>query len=133
MAPAIPLNGWSAAARDHELRRPLRPRTLCGRRLVLFGGLAGVAVALPDACWHRLLPLSAGRLCGDEARCGQHGLRLDPRGRCTPMPSQETNDPAARLRSFPGVERHRFVRVWPGDPAPCKVPAEAARSPVVAD
>jgi phenylpropionate dioxygenase-like ring-hydroxylating dioxygenase large terminal subunit len=33
------------------------------------------------------------------------------------MPSQETINPSARVRSYPVVERHRFVWVWPGDPA----------------
>jgi vanillate O-demethylase monooxygenase subunit len=38
-------------------------------------------------------------------------------GRCTFMPSQKTINPAARVRSYPVVERHRFVWVWAGDPA----------------
>ena len=33
------------------------------------------------------------------------------------MPSQKTINPAARVRSYPVVERHRFVWVWAGDPA----------------
>ena len=33
------------------------------------------------------------------------------------MPSQKTINPAARVRCYPAVERHRFVWVWPGDPA----------------
>ena len=41
------------------------------------------------------------------------------------MPSQETLNPAACVRAFPVVEKHRFVWVWPGDPAladPAKIP-----------
>ena len=33
------------------------------------------------------------------------------------MPSQEKLNPSARVRSYPVVERYRFVWVWPGDPA----------------
>jgi vanillate O-demethylase monooxygenase subunit len=33
------------------------------------------------------------------------------------MPSQETINPSANVRSFPVVEKHRFVWIWPGDPA----------------
>jgi vanillate O-demethylase monooxygenase subunit len=33
------------------------------------------------------------------------------------MPSQETLNPSACVRSFPVVEKHRFVWIWPGDPA----------------
>jgi vanillate O-demethylase monooxygenase subunit len=33
------------------------------------------------------------------------------------MPSQETLNPSACVHAFPIVERHRFLWVWPGDPA----------------
>ena len=33
------------------------------------------------------------------------------------MPSQKTINPAARVRSYPVAEQHRFVWVWTGDPA----------------
>jgi vanillate O-demethylase monooxygenase subunit len=33
------------------------------------------------------------------------------------MPSQETINPAACVRAYPVVERHRYLWVWPGDPA----------------
>jgi vanillate O-demethylase monooxygenase subunit len=112
-----PLNAWYAAAWGRELGRALLPRTIAGRKLVLYRTEAGSPVALEDACWHRLLPLSKGELVGDEVKCGYHGLRYDPDGRCTFMPSQATINPAACVRSYPTVERHRFVWVWTGDPA----------------
>jgi phenylpropionate dioxygenase-like ring-hydroxylating dioxygenase large terminal subunit len=74
-------------------------------------------VALEDACWHRLLPLSKGHLRGDEVVCGYHGLIYDAEGRCTYMPSQDTINPSACVRSYPVVERHRFIWAWMGDPA----------------
>ena len=49
--------------------------------------------------------------------CGYHGLVYNGQGRCTHMPSQETLNPSACVRAFPVVEKHRFVWVWPGDPA----------------
>ncbi|MEP6876530.1 MAG: aromatic ring-hydroxylating dioxygenase subunit alpha, partial [Burkholderiales bacterium] len=48
---------------------------------------------------------------------GYHGLVYNADGRCTHMPSQETINPSACVRSFPTAEKHRFVWVWPGDPA----------------
>ena len=121
----FPLNAWYAAAYDVEVRRELLARTICGKKIVLFRRQDGAAAALADACWHRLLPLSKGRLEGDELICGYHGIAYDPRGRCTFMPSQETVNPSATVRAYPVVERHRFVWIWPGDPAladPAKVP-----------
>jgi vanillate O-demethylase monooxygenase subunit len=58
-----------------------------------------------------------GRLEGDDVVCGYHGLRFDPAGRCVFMPSQETVNPSAHVPSWPVVERHGLVWVWPGDAA----------------
>jgi vanillate O-demethylase monooxygenase subunit len=114
--PTFPLNAWYAAAYDVELGRQLLARTLCDQKLVLYRKLDGQAVALEDACWHRLLPLSLGRLQDDQVVCGYHGLVFNALGQCTRMPSQATLNPSACVRSYPVVERHRFVWVWPGDP-----------------
>ena len=122
---SFPLNAWYAAAWDAEVKRALLPRTIGNKKVVLYRTTAGQAVALEDACWHRLVPLSMGKLHGDDVVCGYHGLVFNPRGRCTAMPSQETLNPSACVRSFPAVERHRFIWVWLGDPAladPARVP-----------
>lgn len=113
----FPLNAWYAAAYDVEVSRSLLARTVCNQKLVLYRQTDGRVAALEDACWHRLLPLSMGRLEGDEVVCGYHGLVFNAEGRCTHMPSQETINPAACVRRFPVAEKHRFVWVWPGDPA----------------
>ena len=114
----FPLNAWYAAAWDAEVGRALLPKTICDRPMVLYRTTAGAPVALADACWHRLVPLSMGRLHGDDGvQCGYHGICFNSAGRATHMPAQETINPSAAVHSFPVVERHRFVWVWPGDPA----------------
>ena len=121
----FPLNAWYAAAWDHEVKRELLARTICNRKIVLYRKQDGAPAALDDACWHRLTPLSLGRLKGDEVVCGYHGLVFNALGRCTHMPSQETINPSACVRAYPVAERHRFVWLWPGDPAladPAKIP-----------
>ncbi len=112
-----PLNAWYAAAWDVELKHQLLARTVCDKRLAFYRRTDGAPVALEDACWHRLLPLSRGWLDGDELVCGYHGLVYNSSGRCTQMPSQGTINPAACVRSYPVVERHRFIWVWPGEPS----------------
>ncbi|MBF8178209.1 aromatic ring-hydroxylating dioxygenase subunit alpha [Herminiimonas contaminans] len=112
----FPLNAWYAAAYDVELKRELLPRTICKQKIVMYRQLNGTAVALEDACWHRLLPLSKGTLAGDTVICGYHGLTFNPSGRCVEMPSQETMNPSACVRSYPVAEKHRLVWLWPGDP-----------------
>ena len=121
----FPLDAWYVAAYDVEVQRELLARTVCGQKLVLFRRSDGGVGALEDSCWHRMLPLSMGRLENDQVVCGYHGLVYNTEGRCTFMPSQETINPSACVRSFPVIQKHRFVWVWPGDPAladPVKVP-----------
>lgn len=113
----FPLNAWYAAAYDVEVKQALLARTICSQKIVMFRRKDGSVAALEDACWHRLLPLSMGRLEGDEVVCGYHGLVFNGDGRCTHMPSQETINPSACVRAYPVVQKHRFVWVWPGDPA----------------
>jgi vanillate monooxygenase len=115
---SFPLNAWYAAAWDVEVGRHLLPKTVGNRPIVFYRTEDGRPVALADACWHRLVPLSMGRLRGrDEVQCGYHGICFDSEGRATYMPAQDTINPSASVTSYPVVERHRFVWVWPGDPA----------------
>ena len=113
----FPLNAWYAAAYDVEVGKSLLARTICNQKIVMYRQSSGQVAALEDACWHRLMPLSLGRIEGDEVVCGYHGLHYNASGRCTHMPSPETMNPAACVRSFPVVQKHRLIWLWPGDAA----------------
>ncbi len=122
---SYPLNAWYAAAWDTDIGKTLLARTICDTAVVLYRRRDGSVAALEDACWHRQAPLSMGRLDGDNVVCGYHGLVFNGDGRCVRMPSQETLNPSACVRSFPVVERHRHIWLWMGDPAladPSRVP-----------
>ncbi|MFF3037936.1 aromatic ring-hydroxylating dioxygenase subunit alpha [Arthrobacter citreus] len=112
-----PLNAWYVAAWDHEVTRKPMSRRIADRPLALYRTEDGKAVALADACWHRLAPLSMGKTTGrDGIQCPYHGIVYNSAGRCISMPAQETINPSATVPSFPVVERHRYVWVWLGDP-----------------
>ena len=55
---------------------------------------AWYAVVCDGGLRRALLPLSLGRLDGDEVVYGDHGVVFNAEGRCTQMPSQETLDPS---------------------------------------
>lgn len=110
-------NHWYVAAWDDEVGREPVARTLLNEKLVLFRKQDGAPVALEDRCAHRRLPLSEGRLLGDVLQCGYHGLEYDCSGACIKIPGQARVPPGTRVRSYPIVERHRFIYVWMGDPA----------------
>lgn len=110
-------DAWYVAAWDHELGGSPLARTLLDLPLVLYRASDGRAVVLEDRCCHRRAPLSKGKVIGNDIQCGYHGLQFDPTGACVRVPSQTTVPPGARVRSYPVVERNRWIWVWMGDPA----------------
>ena len=102
--PTFPLNAWYAIAWDVEVKRDLLARTICNKPVVLYRKQDGTAVALADACWHRLLPLSMGELYGDNVICGYHGLEFDDTGRCVYMPVAGHHK-SVRLRQILSADR----------------------------
>ncbi|MEQ9641164.1 MAG: aromatic ring-hydroxylating dioxygenase subunit alpha [Alphaproteobacteria bacterium] len=111
-------NCWYVAAWDHEVKRlETMRRVLLDEPVLLYRDTQGKAVALEDRCCHRHAPLSMGRLRGDRVECLYHGLQFDQTGACVHIPWQDSIPPDARVKSFPVVERDRFVWIWMGDPA----------------
>jgi vanillate O-demethylase monooxygenase subunit len=111
----FPLNAWYACAYDVEIKLELFAHTVCNQTLVMYSRLDSTVAILEDACWHRLLPPLKGRLNGDEGTCGYHSLVYNADARRTHMPSQETINPSACMRSYPLAERHSLVWVCTGD------------------
>ena len=103
--------GWSA---DFTAR--LTPLRILDEPVVIFRTEAGKAAALEDACPHRKLPLSKGRLIGETVECGYHGLTFDCSGACVRAPTQEGPPPAGvRVRSYPVEDRWGLLWIWMGD------------------
>lgn len=110
-------NAWYVAAWSKDVGRELLGRILLGEYVVLYRREDGTPVALENRCPHRNLPLSEGRLVGDEIECGYHGLVFDCAGACTHLPGSDAPPGWATVRSYPVAERHGWVFYWPGDPA----------------
>ena len=89
-------NCWYVAAWDDEIggETPLG-RTLLGEPVVLFRAADGTAAALEDRCCHRHLPLSLGKVVGDNLQCGYHGLEFDTSGDCVLVPGQTQVPPGS--------------------------------------
>ncbi len=112
----FPQNAWYVAATPDEVaERPLG-RTICNERMVFYRGDGGQVSALEDFCPHRGAPLSLGYVCEGKLVCGYHGLEMGCDGKTVAMPGQRVRG-FPPVRSFPVVERHGFIWVWPGDAA----------------
>lgn len=110
-------NSWYVAGWSKDYQKELRTQMLLGEKIVFYRRLDGNPVALEDACPHRKLPLSQGRLQEDRIVCGYHGLTFDCTGACVEAPTQRGNIPKrAVVRSYPVVDRYRLLWIWMGDP-----------------
>ena len=74
-------NAWYVAAWPSELNAGPLARTFLDEPVVLFRTEDGAMHALEDRCCHRNLPLSMGKVEGDNLRCGYHGLLFDRAGK----------------------------------------------------
>ena len=109
-------NTWYVAVSHNEIDRNLKSITILGEKIVIYRREDGLPVALEDACPHRKLPLSKGRLTDDTIECGYHGLTFDCTGACVKAPTQDRIPPTAKVHSYPVVERWGFVWIWMGNP-----------------
>ncbi len=109
-------NSWYVAARDREVGRKPLARTLLDEPVVLYRTEDGTPIALEDRCCHRSLPLSLGRIVGNNLQCGYHGLTFTSDGACIEVPGQSLVPPGARVRAWPVVEKWGWVWIWMGKP-----------------
>lgn len=110
-------NAWYVAALSPDVERKLKPVRLLSEAIVLYRTHDGQPVALEDACPHRKLPLSLGRIKGDAVECGYHGLTFDCTGKCIDAPTQDRIPPFAVVRSYPARDKYGLLWIWMGEAA----------------
>lgn len=112
-------SAWYVAGRSEDFDNSLKPITLLTDRIVIYRQTDGTPAALENACPHRKLPLSKGRLKGDAVECGYHGLTFDGTGTCIAAPTQGDPIPRrAKVRSYPVQDRYGFLWIWMAETAP---------------
>lgn len=110
-------NAWYAAGWSANVDETPSKITILGEPIVIFRGEDGSPVALADICPHRFASLSRGKIVADTIQCPYHGLRFDRTGACVYNPhGKGMIPPGAQVRSYPLVERHHALWIWPGDP-----------------
>lgn len=110
------LNTWYPLTWSRNVGRELASYTLIEQKLVAYRKTDGSVAVLEDACPHRLLPLSAGKLKGDTVECGYHGMTFDCSGKCVRVPGQDNIPSTAVVKTFPAHENMGMLWVWMGDP-----------------
>lgn len=107
-------DAWYVAALEQELTDRLLPLRILEEDVVLYRRTNGDPVALEDACVHRKVPLSLGRVKGDNVECGYHGLTFNPAGECVRVPCADRIPRGAHVRSYPIVSRYGCLWIWMG-------------------
>jgi phenylpropionate dioxygenase-like ring-hydroxylating dioxygenase large terminal subunit len=110
-------NAWYVAAWGDEIGRELRQIKVLGEKICMFRTEKGEVIALEDACPHRKLPLSKGRIKGDTVECGYHGLTFDCAGQCVAAPGKGRIPSAAKVRPYPVHEKYGLIWIWMGNAA----------------
>lgn len=113
-AAMFPKNAWYVACTPDEIAAKPLGRTVCNEKIVFWRPAPGQVAAVEDFCPHRGAPLSLGRVCDGQLVCGYHGLAMGCEGKTVAMPGQRVQG-FPRIRTYPVVERHGFIWVWPGD------------------
>jgi len=115
---------WYRALPSDQLpRNRLHKTTLLETPLVIGRDIHGKAFALRDACPHRGMPLSCGRLDTTQIECNYHGWKFDVHsGQCQLIPSL-TSDQTLRVDriyagSYPCREQDGYIWVFIPEPLP---------------
>ncbi len=110
-------NAWYVAGWSKDFKHELKAETYLDESIVFYRKTDGTPVALENACPHRKVPLSMGRIKNDSVECGYHGLTFDCSGACVAAPTQPDSIPRrARVKSYPVEDRYRLLWIWMGDP-----------------
>ena len=111
-------NCWYMIAQSSDIQQGPVKREIWKQPVVLFRTEQGEIHALEDRCAHRLVRLSHGQVKDDKIECAYHGWQFNGAGRCVHIPhlGSRTTLPDCEVRSFPVVEKHGFVWIFPGNP-----------------
>ena len=110
---------WYPVALSSEVADAPVAVHLLGRRWVLARLADGLA-AFPDACPHRLYPLSRGSICDGALRCAYHAWEFAGDGTCVRIPSATDGTPVpprAHLAPPAGLVE-RYGAIWMAPDAP---------------
>ncbi|HEY4000686.1 MAG TPA: Rieske 2Fe-2S domain-containing protein, partial [Candidatus Xenobia bacterium] len=108
----VQFQSWHYALMSAEVPAGrVRGLELFGHKLALFRGRRGALKCFTARCPHLGASLAAGDVVGDDLRCAFHHWKFNGEGRCIEAPCLP-GVPAARVRSWPVVERQGIVWVF---------------------
>lgn len=105
--------GWHCLglAEDYKDGQPHR-LNIFGTRMVIFQGENGELNAVHAWCPHMGADLSLGTVKGNSLVCKFHAWEWNGDGSCNGIPYAKRVPPKARIKTWPTLERNKFLFVW---------------------
>lgn len=105
-------NQWYPVCRSHELRAQPLALALFDQPLVLFRTRGGIG-ALLDRCPHRNVPLSHGKIVGEQRlQCAYHGWEFNAEGSVQSIPCLIGNPDAQNRKATSFAAREQQGLIW---------------------
>ena len=111
-------NCWYCAGWEFDISQAkdaLIAKRIADIPVMLYRKPDGEIIAMEDRCCHRQAPLSMGMKEGDAIRCGYHGIKFGPDGKCLEIPGQAIIPDNAYVRTFPVVIKDSWIWIWMGE------------------
>jgi len=118
MLPAVPriTRAWYIICTSKELAAGAAPlkRSLYGTPIAVWRSQKGTPSALVDRCPHRGIPLSSGKVKGEQLQCSYHGWEFSVDGHCKRVPCLigEADRQGRMIGCYPIAEQQGFVWIW---------------------
>ncbi|XP_041370534.1 cholesterol 7-desaturase nvd-like [Gigantopelta aegis] len=113
--PPVYPNGWFPVMEAFTLKTgEVKNVSILGLALAVFRDEKGFAHALDAYCPHMGANMAAGgRVCGDSLECPFHAWKFRGEdGKCTSIPYAEKIPDIAKVKSWPILERNRWLYLW---------------------
>ena len=100
------IDHWHPVLSSRDLRKSPVAVRLCGEELAVYRMADGKVAALGDACPHRRMRLSLGRVTGDKITCAYHGWTFAKDGQGESPGSPKLH---ACAKAYDACEQHGYV------------------------
>lgn len=100
------IDHWHPVLSSRALRKKPVAVQLCGEELAIYRTADGSVGALGDACPHRRMRLSLGRVAGDKLTCAYHGWTFTKDGQGESPGSPKLH---ACAKAYDACEKHGYV------------------------
>ncbi|MFN8672876.1 MAG: aromatic ring-hydroxylating dioxygenase subunit alpha [Candidatus Sericytochromatia bacterium] len=105
---------WFVICESKEIKNIPKKYQLLGKDIVVYRNTDNNVLAFLDRCPHRSVPMSDGKVCGNNIICNFHGWEFDQEGNCINIPGmvQKEGKPTnSRLKKYQTYEQHGLVWV----------------------